>query len=77
MSDYDLPCPRCGRTGLIHAMAEQCYNCDEDEMKDEEVKKIMCSKCDKKTEHNHKFRIKNIPFFWALACDECGMMVYY
>ncbi len=40
-------------------------------------KKGECIKCDKEVKYNTKFRIKNFPFVFALACEDCGLMYYY
>ena len=40
-------------------------------------KKLMCDDCNKETEHNHKFRLRNFFMVFALACNECGHMYYY
>lgn len=39
--------------------------------------KYFCLNCGIKTIHNHKFRLKNLLFCFALSCDECGELYYY
>jgi len=41
MSDYDMVCPRCGRFGLIHALADQCYACDDEDNESKLEKEIV------------------------------------
>lgn len=39
--------------------------------------KWKCTYCEKKAGYDQKFRLRNFPLCWALACKNCGQMLYY
>lgn len=41
------------------------------------VKYSICEKCNKRRKFDVKFRLRNFPFIFALACSKCNTMYYY